>query len=96
MPGNVFIVDNADTEWKVQRYLHDWCDLARTFDIAAAYFEIGAILLLDGKWQGLERIRILMGDEVSKRTRQAFEQGLRDILRKLDDSLEAEKEEPYM
>ncbi|GAK61486.1 helicase domain protein [Candidatus Vecturithrix granuli] len=93
MPGNIFIVDNADTEWKVQRYLHDWCDLARAFDIATAYFEIGAILLLDDKWQGLERIRILMGDEVSKRTKQAFEQGLREIVRKLDDSLEAEKEE---
>lgn len=34
-------------------------------------------LALDGKWQKLEKIRILMGDEVSQRTRQALLDGLR-------------------
>lgn len=93
MPGNVFIVDNADTEWKVQRYLYDWCDLAKAFDVATAYFEIGALLSLDGKWQQLEKIRILMGDEVSKRTKQAFERGVQEIAQKLDNSIENEKEQ---
>jgi hypothetical protein len=32
--GELFIVDNADDDWKVQHYLHDWCDIARAFDIA--------------------------------------------------------------
>ena len=31
------------------------------------YFEIGALLALDGKWQKLDKIRILMGAEVTHR-----------------------------
>ena len=34
-----------------------------------------------------------MGDEVTKRTRQAFERGLAEITQKLDTSLESEKSE---
>jgi hypothetical protein len=33
-----------------------------------------------------------MGDEVSKRTKKAFEQGLQEIATRLDDSIEKEKE----
>jgi len=91
--GDLFIVDNADDQWKVQRYLHDWCDIARAFDIATGYFEIGSLLALDGQWQQLEKLRILMGDEVSKRTQKAFEAGLAQITTRLDDSIEAAKEE---
>ena len=91
--GDLFIVDNSDDHWKVQRYLHDWCDIARAFDIATGYFEIGALLALDGQWQKLEKVRILMGDEVSKRTKKAFEAGLAQITNRLDDSIEAAKEE---
>lgn len=90
--GELLIVDNADEHWKVHRYLHDWCDIARSFDIATAYFEIGSLLALDGKWQQLESIRILMGHEVSRRTHQAFEEGLAQIKERLDQSLEDEKE----
>jgi len=90
--GELLIVDNADEHWKVHRYLHDWCDIARSFDIATAYFEIGSLLALDGKWQQLDAIRILMGHEVSKRTRDAFKQGLAQIKDRLDESLETEKE----
>jgi len=46
--GDLFIVDNSDQDWKVCRYLHDWADLAHSFDIATGYFEIGALLALDG------------------------------------------------
>jgi hypothetical protein len=70
--SELFIVDNADDDWKVQRYLHDWCEIARAFDIATGYFEIGSLLSLDGQWQKLEKLRILMGDEVSRRTKKAF------------------------
>ena len=45
--SELLIVDNTDDDWKVHRYLHDWCDVARAFDIATAYFEIGALLALD-------------------------------------------------
>ena len=88
----LFIVDNSDEEWKVADYLREWAGISSQFDIATGYFEIGALLALDGKWQGLEKIRILMGDEVSRRTREAFEKGLTNIRRRLDASLENEKE----
>jgi len=89
--SDLFIVDNSDSEWKVYKYLHDWCDISDSFDIASAFFEIGAVLSLDGKWQQLKKIRILMGDEVTRRTQQAFADGLGKIKSRLDDSLESEK-----
>ena len=71
--SDLFIVDNSDDEWKVLRYLHDWCQLAKGFDIASGYFEIGSLLALDGEWQKVDHIRVLMGNEVSWRTKRAFE-----------------------
>ena len=91
--GDLFIVDNSDQDWKVRRYLHDWADLAHSFDIATGYFEVGALLALDGQWQKLDKIRILMGDEVSKRTKKALLAGVENIKRKLDSSIEREKEQ---
>jgi superfamily II DNA or RNA helicase len=85
----LFIIDNSITDWQVKKYLVEWCDLAKKFDIATGYFEIGALLALDGKWQLLEKIRILMGDEVTRRTRDAIIDGISRIL---DDSIEKEKE----
>ena len=32
--GDLFIVDNSDSDWKVRRYLHDWTEIAQSFDIA--------------------------------------------------------------
>jgi len=90
--GDLFIVDNAEKDWKVLRYLHDWADLAHTFDIATGYFEIGSLLALDGQWQKLTKLRVLMGDQVSKRTRNALLDGTQRIRAVLDSSIEQEKE----
>jgi len=90
--GELFIVDNSDERWKAQRYLHDWCEIARALDVATGYFEIGSLLSLDGQWQKLDSVRILMGDEVSKRTKKAFKAGLAVITARLDGSIEAAKE----
>ena len=90
--SELFIVDNSDDDWKVLRYLHDWCQISTQIDVATAYFEIGSLLSLDGQWQKTDRLRILMGDEVSKRTRTAFKQGVSDITRRLNDSIEHAKE----
>ncbi len=91
--GELFIVDNSDENWKGLKYLQDWTEIASAFDIAAGYFEIGALLALDGQWQKLDKIRILMGNEVSARTRQAILDALKkDIASHLDASLESEKE----
>ena len=91
--GELFIVDNSDEAWKGLKYLQDWTEIASAFDIATGYFEIGALLALDGKWQKLDKIRILMGNEVSARTRQAILDALKqDITARLDASIEYEKE----
>jgi len=88
----LFLVDNSDADWKVLRYLHDWCQLAKGLDIATGYFEIGSLLALKDEWQKVDHIRLLMGDEVSKRTKAMFEKGVQDIRDRLDTSIENEKQ----
>jgi len=88
--GDLFIVDNSDSEWKVREYLKEWIAFANSLDIATGYFEIGALIALDGLWQQLKNVRILMGDEVTKRTKKALIEG---IAQKLNLSIEKEKEQ---
>jgi hypothetical protein len=94
--SELFIVDNSDDDWKVQRYLRDWCQLSKGIDVATGYFEIGSLLALDGEWQKVDKIRILMGDYVSARTQRAFRDASADnwrrIRRGLDTSLEDAKD----
>ena len=91
--GELFIVDNSDEAWKGLKYLQDWTEIASAFDIATGFFEIGALLALDGRWQKLDKIRILMGDEVSVRTRRVILESLqKSVAEKLDASIEDEKE----
>ena len=90
--SDLFIVDNSDSDWKVKNYLHEWTEIAKSFDIATGYFEIGALLALDGHWQKLEKLRILMGDEVTKRTKKALLAGVETVKGILDSSIEKEKE----
>lgn len=90
--SELFIVDNSAEDWKALRYLKDWCELSKGLDIASGFFEVGALLALDGEWQKLEKVRILMGDEVSRRTKRAFEAALATAENALDSSVEAEKE----
>lgn len=91
--AEIFIVDNSDKDWKVREYLKEWSDISHQFDIATGYFEIGALLTLEGKWQQLDKIRILMGDEMTARTKRTLLDALKnDIEKKLDNSIENEKE----
>jgi hypothetical protein len=89
--SELFIVDNSDEDWKVVNYLREWCSISSRFDIATGYFEIGSLLALDGQWQGLDEIRILMGDDVTKRTHKALVEGSTRVKRLLDSSIEQEK-----
>ena len=68
----LFIIDKSISGWTGLRYLEEWCSIAKSFDIATGFFEIGALLALDGKWQGLDKIRILMGSEMTGRTRKVL------------------------
>jgi len=90
--SDLFIVDNSDSNWKVRDYLSEWADIAKSFDIATGYFEVGALLALDGQWQKLEKLRILMGDEVSRRTKKALLAGIESVKKTLDQSIEREKD----
>jgi superfamily II DNA or RNA helicase len=88
----LFIVDNSVSGWTGLRYLEEWSGIAKAFDIATGYFEIGALLALDGKWQPLEKLRILMGAETTHRTRKALFDAVRArALQSLDGSIEADK-----
>lgn len=88
----LFIVDNSVSGWTGLRYLEEWAGIAKAFDIATGYFEIGALLALDGKWQTLDKIRILMGAETTHRTRKALLDAVRArALQILDGSIEANK-----
>jgi superfamily II DNA or RNA helicase len=95
---DLFIVDNSVSGWTGLRYLAEWTEIAKAIDIATGFFEIGSLLALDGKWQQLETIRILMGAEMSNRTRKLLLQAVRSrAVKVLDDSLEAEKREnPFL
>lgn len=93
--SELFVVDNSQDDWNVLRYLHDWCQISSSIDIASGFFEVGALLALDGQWQKLDKIRILMGDEVSRRTKRAFESALSTARAVLDGSLEAEKQKNH-
>ena len=53
--GELFIVDNSDESWKGIKYLQDWTEIASAFDIATGYYEIGALLALDGRSGGRQR-----------------------------------------
>jgi superfamily II DNA or RNA helicase len=87
--SDLFIVDNSISGWTGLRYLAKWTEISRAFDIATGFFEIGALLDLDGKWQKLDKIRILMGSETTYRTREEIRQALKSRAKSmLDRSIE--------
>lgn len=67
-----FIVDNADEHWRALEYVREWCDISSAIDIATGHFEIGAFLALDGAWQQVHKVRLLIGGETSRATADAI------------------------
>lgn len=67
-----FIVDNTAEDWKALQYVREWCDISSAIDIATGHFEIGAFLALDGAWQKVDKIRLLIGGETSRTTADAI------------------------
>ena len=91
--GDFFIVDNSDEHWKALEYLRQWCRISSAVDIATGYFEVGALLALDGEWQKVDKIRILIGAETSRQTVEA----LREARRILDASLDRDRQsDPFL
>ncbi len=62
---------------------------ARALDIATGFFEVGGLLALGDAWQPLEGIRLVMGDETTRRTRAQILAALREGF---NESLERQKE----
>lgn len=62
---------------------------AQSLDVATGYFEIGSLLALDSFWNQLKKIRLIMGDEMTKRTRRELVNSLRKASA---ESIEHEKE----
>ena len=96
--SDLFIVDNSVSGWTGLKYLEQWTEISSGFDIATGYFEIGSLLALDGHWQKLEKIRVLMGDEITIRTKKAILEALtRRSKDAVNSNLEFEKEDdPFL
>jgi superfamily II DNA or RNA helicase len=82
------LLDNRDDNTVLQA-LKRLLPEARTLDVATGTFEIGSLLALDSYWNALQAIRLLMGDETTKRTRNELVESLRNASEK---SIEREKE----
>ena len=84
----VYIVDNVTEDQNVKGYLNKWCDISRQMDIATGYLEIGGLLDLDGNWQKLDKIRIIMGNEVTKRTHDVINYVVSAMIQKVRESMD--------
>ena len=52
-------------------------------DIATGYPEIGGLLDLDSEWQKLNKIRIILGNEMTRRTRSVIDEVVQSMLKRL-------------
>ena len=96
--GDLFVVDNSDSGWTGIRYLNEWTELATSFDIATGFFEVGALLAMEGSWKRLGKIRILMGGDVTASTKKLILDAVTTrASRALDSGLEADKaDNPFL
>ena len=88
----LYVVDNSSEEQSVKQYLTEWCSVSKQMDIATGYLEIGGLLDLDQNWQKLEKIRIILGNEVTKRTKEVIDKVVEAMLARLSDSVDDEQE----
>ena len=81
------LLDNR-SENTVLSALQRLLPVSKSLDIATGTFEVGALLALDSLWQHSEKIRILMGDETTRRTKREI---LTTLTTSASQSIEAEK-----
>ncbi|WP_036611745.1 helicase-related protein [Oribacterium sp. P6A1] len=89
---NLYVVDNSSEEQSVKQYLSEWCSVSKQMDIATGYFEIGGLLVLDKEWQKLDKIRIILGNEMTKRTKDVIDSVVKTLLNRLNNSIDQEQE----
>lgn len=88
----LYVVDNSSELQSVKHYLTEWCSVSKQMDVATGYLEIGGLLDLDQSWQKLDKIRIILGNEVTKRTKEVIDTVVDAMLSRLKDSVDAEQE----
>lgn len=88
----LYIVDNSSEKASVKNYLSEWCSISKQMDIATGYFEIGGLLTLGEDWQKLDKIRIILGNEVTKRTKDVIEEVAQTMIERFRTSMEREQE----
>lgn len=88
----LYIVDNSNDKSSVKNYLSEWCSISKQMDIATGYFEIGGLLSLGEDWQKLDKIRIILGNEVTKRTKEVIDEVATALLERFRNSIEKEQE----
>lgn len=92
MSNRLYIVDNSTNEQNVEHYLKEWCSVSKQMDIATGYLEIGGLLDLDQNWQKLDKIRIILGNEVTKRTKDIIDAVVNSMIDKWNESITIENE----
>lgn len=90
--SDLYIVDNSLEDQSVKQYLVDWCSVSKQMDIATGYLEVGGFLSLDTHWQRLDKIRVILGDEMTKRTKDVIDQAVRELLGRFNSSINSEHE----
>lgn len=90
--NGLYYVDNSLDNWNVRDYLREWCKVSKQMDVATGYLEIGGLLDLDQEWQKLNKIRIILGDEVTKRTKEVIDHVVDLILGRIKNSVDSEQE----
>lgn len=88
--NSLYIVDNSEETISVKNYLSEWCSISKQMDIATGYLEIGGLLALDQDWQKMDKIRIILGNEVTKRTKIVIDTVVKAILDRIRDSIDEE------
>ena len=83
------LIDNIEGN-TLQKVLESLLVKSVSLDIATGTFEIGAFLSLGKTWQHLDGIRLLMGDETTKRTKDHLIRALQEAT---DANIESEKEQ---
>lgn len=88
----LYIVDNSDNRQSVKEYLTQWCQISKQMDVATGYLEIGGLLELDENWQKLDKIRIILGNEVTRRTKDVIDETVKFFLSGVKKSIDKEQE----
>ncbi len=83
------LIDNIEGN-TLQKVLESLLVKSVRLDIATGTFEIGAFLSLGETWRHLDGIRLLMGDETTKRTKDHLIKALQETT---DANIESEKEQ---